>query len=193
MMVKFQGKERIMSRQKPLASKSIMYRLTGVAPPGPIPERPVWQHWEALHRLFPTWRFLGSILWTWSRPHSGFDALRQMRMNRSVVRGMVLLDQLDTQMLDDLIALARTNAERQGYLARTILIAYVSIPFSVGALVAQVAPLATQQVLLSYASAWGGGLAGAGVAVVARLILDAQARQFVAFLEMARIERGEPA
>lgn len=114
-------------------------------------------------------------------------------MNPRVVRAFALLEQLDTQMIDGLLALARTNAERQGYLARTILFAYVSIPFSVGALVAQVAPLATQRALLGYAPAWGGGLAGAGVAVVARLILDAQARQFVAILEMARIERGEPA
>lgn len=170
-----------------------MYALIGIAPLGPVPERPVWQHWAALHRLFPTWRFVGSIMWTLSRPQAGFDGLRRMRMNPQVVRAFALLDQLDTQMLDDLISLAKTNAERQGYLARTILIAYVSIPFSVGALVAQVAPQATQQMLLGYAPAWGGALAGAGVAVVARLILDAQARQFVAMLEMARIERGEPA
>lgn len=170
-----------------------MYALIGIAPLGPVPERPVWQHWEALHRLFPTWRFVGSILWTMSRPQAGFDGLRRMRMNPRVVRAFALLEQLDTQMIDGLLALARTNAERQGYLARTILFAYVSIPFSVGALVAQVAPLATQRALLGYAPAWGGGLAGAGVAVVARLILDAQARQFVAILEMARIERGEPA
>lgn len=169
-----------------------MYALIGIAPLGPVPEHPVWQHWAALHRLFPTWRFVGSILWTLSRPQAGFDGLRRMRMNPRVIRAFALLDQIDTQMLDDLLALARTNAERQGYLARTILFAYVSIPFSVGALVAQVAPVATQQALLGYAPVWGGALAGAGVAVIARLILDGQARQFVAILEMARIERAKP-
>jgi hypothetical protein len=150
-----------------------MYRLIGVAPLGPVPDRPVWQHWEALHRLFPTWQFVASIMWTMSHPQSGFDAVRRVRMDRRVVRAFALLDQLDTPMVDDLVALARTNADRQGYLARTILIAYVSIPFSIGALVAQIAPVATQQLLLSYASVWGGALAGIGVAVVARLILDA--------------------
>lgn len=51
-----------MSRQQQLANRSLMYALIGIAPLGPVPKRPVWQHWEALHRLFPTWRFVASIL-----------------------------------------------------------------------------------------------------------------------------------
>ncbi len=158
-----------------------------------VPDAPLWQHWDDLQRLFPTWWFLTTGFFSAWRARSGFDSLRRLRMATRTRRAFALLDQIDTPMLDDLIALAKANADRQGYFARTILFAYVSIPFSIGALVAQLAPTATQQTLLAYAPSWGGALAGVGSAVLIRLILDGQARQFLAVLEMARIERGNPA
>lgn len=170
-----------------------LFHLPGMAPWAPVPDHPVWQHWDALQRLFPTWWFLWTGFFSAWRARSGFDSLRRLRMTKRTRRAFALLDQIDTAVLDDLIALAKANAERQGYFARTILFAYVSIPFSIGALVAQLAPTATQQALLAYAPAWGGTLAGVGTAVMLRLILDGQARQFLAILEMARIERGAPA
>lgn len=173
--------------------KTPLFYLPGMGRWAPVPDLPLWQHWDDLERLFPTWRFLMTGFFSAWRLRTGFDSLRRLRMDKRTRRAFALLDQIETPMLDDLIALAKANAERQGYFARTILFAYVSIPFSIGALVAQLAPAATQQALLAYAPTWGGALAGIGSAVVVRLVLDGQARQLLALLEIARIERGAPA
>lgn len=178
---------------KQIVRVSPLLHLPGMAQWAAVPDHPVWQHWEDLHRLFPTWWFLWTGFFSAWRARTGFDALRRLRMTRRARRAFALLDQIETPVLDDLIALAKANAERQGYFARTILFAYVSIPFSIGALVAQLAPVATQQAILAYAPAWGGALAGVGSAVVIRLVLDGQARQLLTLLEIARIERSEPA
>lgn len=175
------------------AETAPIFYAPGMSRWAPVPDQPLWQHTDRLQRLFPTWWFLLSGFFSAWRARSGFDSLRRLRMSERGQRALTLLDQIETPVLDGMIALAKANAERQGYFARTILFAYVSIPFSIGALVAQLAPLATQQALLAYAPSWGGALAGVGTAVVVRLILDGQARQFLAILEMARIERGAPA
>lgn len=160
------------------------------APRAPVPSAALWQRWDDLHRLFPTWWFIGGAALSAWRMQSGFDALRRLRMSRRVMKAKLLVDQVDDDGLDALIGMARVNCERQGYFARSILLAYITIPFSIGALVAQLQPQLMQTVLIRYAPAWTGGLLGLGVAVAIRLVLDAQARQFLTMLEIFRVERG---
>lgn len=160
------------------------------APRAPVPDTPLWALWDSLHRLFPMWWFLVSASTSAWRRFSGFDSLRRLRLSPRVVKAVALLDMADDATLDDLIALARVNVDRQGYFARTILFAYVSIPISIGAIFAQLQPALLQAWLIDYAPSWAGTLAGLGVAVLIRLTLDGQARQFLAMLEIARIERG---
>lgn len=159
------------------------------APRAPVPPMALWRHWDDLNRLFPASWFIASAMFSAWRMQSGFDSLRRLRMSKRAIRAKLLIDQLDDAMLDALVELARINTDRQGYFARSILLAYITIPFSIGALVAQLQPQLLQTWLVHYAPAWGGGLAGLGVAVAIRLILDAQSRQLLAMLEIFRAER----
>ena len=91
-----------------------------------------------------------------------------------------------------LLALAQINQDRQTYFARLLLLAYVTVPLTVFALAAQMSPAWLARIFEQYPSAIGGGMAGAGLAVVIAHVNEARARLLIAMLQVIQLVRVHP-
>ncbi len=163
---------------------------------GPLGESRLWALWRECQSLYPLWRSLLAGLspgsrfgressWFW------FDvilALRSMRSSREVA---ARLERVSDPELEGLIALGEINTRRQEHFFRSLVLAYITVPFTVGAIWAQLSPdtlvaLARNPEL---APVWGGTIAGLASAIAIRFAADWRARSFLALLMMVRAER----
>jgi hypothetical protein len=164
---------------------------------GPLGENRLWALWRECQSLYPLWRsviagfspasrFGRESSWFW------FDVilgLRSMRSSRAVANRLV---GVTARELDGLITLGEINSRRQEHFFRSLLLAYFTVPLTVGAIWAQLAPdsligLARNAEL---APVWGGTIAGLATAIAVRFVADWRARSFLAVLTMVRAERA---
>lgn len=169
-------------------------------PVDPLADRPLWGLWRELMALYPLWRSVLSAM----NPRSAFrrensyfwfDVIRGLRSMSSSLRVAERLESVGDSDLDGLIALAEVNSRRQEHFFRTLVLSYVTVPFTIGAIWAQLMP--GQLISLvkepDLAPVWGGTIAGLATALAVRFIADWRARSFLAVLQMARIERSAAA
>lgn len=169
-------------------------------PVDPVADGPLWRLWRELMALYPLWRSVLSAM----NPRSAFrrensyfwfDVIRGLRSMSSSLRVAERLESVGYSDLDGLIALAEVNSRRQEHFFRTLVLSYVTVPFTIGAIWAQLMP--GQLILLvkepDLAPVWGGTIAGLATALAVRFIADWRARSFLALLQMARIERSAAA
>lgn len=164
---------------------------------GPLGENRLWALWRECQSLYSLWRSLLAGLspgsrfgressWFW------FDvilALRSMRSSRDVAARLQTVSDAE---LDGLIMLGEINSRRQEHFFRSLVLAYITVPLTVGAIWAQLAPdslvgLARNAEL---APVWGGTIAGLATAIAVRFLADWRARSFLAVLMMIRAERA---
>ena len=72
----------------------------------------------------------------------GVDFISGFRRNRSTHQAFELLDGVDDGTFDAISALANLNARRQEQMLRAVIIAYLTIPVSIVAVLAEVAATA---------------------------------------------------
>lgn len=94
--------------------------------------------------------------------------------------------------LDGLIALGEINSRREEHFFRSLVLAYITVLFTVGAIWAQLAPhslivLARNSEL---APVWGGTIAGLASAIAIRFVADWRAKSFLGVLIMIRAGRA---
>jgi hypothetical protein len=152
----------------------------------------LWALWRRLKAYFPVWSLLPSSFVTpgaWG--YMGVDFVSGFRRNPSTLKTFELLEGVPPETFDALSALANLNARRQDQMLRAIVIAYLTVPISVLALLAEVAG----DSMLSFAREhWqmtvqlGTGLT---LAPVAYFLGQWRSRQIVGVLDLIRIERAQ--
>ncbi|NEX92060.1 hypothetical protein [Caulobacter sp. 17J65-9] len=159
-----------------------------------VQERPaeaaVWPLWRELKKGFSTWSLAGSAFVTpGSWGYAGLDFVTGLRRNRSTHEVFALLEGVSEAQFEALSALAALNARRQEQMFRVVALGYITIPLTLIATWAEIAPegvvallgqntqlalyavfLFTFGVLAYFASSW-------------------RSRQIVSVLELVRIER----
>ncbi len=136
--------------------------------------------------LSPSSPFRRETSWFW------FDVvfgLRAMKSSRAIAQRLSTVTEAE---LDGLIVIGEINSRRQEHFFRSLVLAYITVPLTVGAIWAQLAPdslvgLARNPDL---ASVWGGTVAGLATAILIRFVADWRARSFLAVLTMIRAERA---
>lgn len=163
---------------------------------GPLADNRLWVLWQEVLALYPLSRSLVAGLspgspfrretsWFW------FDVvlgLRSMRSSRDVA---TRLEAVTDAELDGLIVIGEINSRRQEHFFRSLVLAYITVPLTVGAIWAQLLP-GTLMALArdpDYAPIWGGTIAGLATAIMIRFMADWRARSFLAVLTMIRAER----
>jgi len=164
--------------------------------PDPLQDQPLWALWQALMACYPLWRSVLSAMNPWSgfrkeNSYFWFDVIRGLRSMPPSLRVMDRLSSVSDGDLDGLIGLAEVNSKRQEHFFRTLVLGYVTVPFTAGAIWAQLLPGQLIALLKNpdLAPVWGGTIAGLASALIIRFIADWRARSFLTLLQMARIER----
>ncbi|HZV84539.1 MAG TPA: hypothetical protein VFF48_06080 [Brevundimonas sp.] len=152
----------------------------------------VWALWRGLKSYFPTWSLLPSTFVTpgaWG--YLGNDFISGFRRNKSTYQAFALLDGVPNADFDALSALANLNARRQDQMLRAVVIAYLTVPLSAVAVVAEVAGGS----LMSFVRDQPDVAIQIGVALaagpLAYFMSHWRSRQIVAVLDLIRIERGQ--
>jgi hypothetical protein len=164
--------------------------------PGGAPEGEVtpdaWALWKRLKTYFPTWSLLPESFVTpgaWG--YMGNDFISGFRQNRSTKQTFELLDGVADHDFDALSALANLNARRQDQMLRAVVIAYLTVPLSVVAILAEVAGGS----LLTFVREHSDWAIQTAVAVttapLAFFMSHWRSRQIVGVLDLIRIERGQ--
>jgi len=121
----------------------------------------------------------------------GVDFISGFRRNRSTRQTFELLAGVDNRTFDAISALANLNARRQDQMLRAVIIAYLTIPVSIIAILAEVAG----DSLMSFVRANLETSVQFGVAVtlgpVVYYLSHWRSRQIVSVLDLIRIERGQ--
>lgn len=121
----------------------------------------------------------------------GVDFISGFRRNRSTGQAFELLAGVDDRTFDAVSALANLNARRQDQMLRAVIIAYLTIPVSIIAILAEVAG----DSLLSFVRENWETSIQFGVAVtfgpLAYYLSHWRSRQIVSVLDLIRIERGQ--
>ena len=152
----------------------------------------IWALWGGLKRHFPTWSLLPSSFYTpgaWG--YMGVDFITGFRRNRSTHQAFELLDGANDGTFDAISALANLNARRQEQMLRAVIIAYLTIPVSIVAVLAEVAGdslIAFVRDNLQMSIQFG---AGATLAPLSYFLSHWRSRQIVSVLDLIRIERGQ--
>jgi hypothetical protein len=161
-------------------------------PAGPGERGDLWTLWRDLKRLFPVWSLIPSSFVTpgaWG--YVGVDFLSGFRRNPSTLKTFALLEGVDDATFDALSALANLNARRQDQMLRFVILAYLTVPLSVLALLAEL----NGDGVMSYVQAHRDGLislvAGATLGPLAYLMSHWRSRQMIGVLDLVRIERGQ--
>jgi hypothetical protein len=152
----------------------------------------VWALWKRLRAYFPTWSLLPSSFVTpgaWG--YMGNDFISGFRRNRSTQQAFELLDGVTDRDFDALSALANLNARRQDQMLRAVVIAYLTVPLSIVAILAEVAGGS----LLTFVRDHSDWAIQTAVAItfgpVVFFMSHWRSRQIVAVLDLIRIERGQ--
>lgn len=145
----------------------------------------VWDLWLAVQRLVTLGRMAAGLLR--ARPVGGFDAIRGVRENRWTADLAVLLEGRGEDERAALIELARLNLERQSYYARLVLLAYVTVPLTLLALVAQLSPGGLKQVMTGSSYVVVCIILGPAAAVLVRFVAEARARALLLALQLLQL------
>lgn len=121
----------------------------------------------------------------------GVDFISGFRRNRSTRQAFELLDGVDDGVFDAVSALANLNSRRQDQMLRAVIVAYLTVPVSIIAILAEVAGdglVAFVREHLQMAIQLG---AGATLAPLSYYLSHWRSRQIVSVLDLIRIERGQ--
>lgn len=152
----------------------------------------VWERWNRLKAHFPVWSlFPSSFVTPGAWGYLGVDFVTGFRANRNTHQAFEIMADADDALFDGVSALANLNARRQEQMLRAVIIAYLTIPVSILALVAEVAG----DSLIAYARA----NVDVVVPLAAALTMGPlsyftshwRSRQIVGVLDLIRIERGQ--
>lgn len=164
-------------------------------PVDPLKGLPLWDVWHELMALYPLWKSVRTAFSPFNNfrrenSYFWFDVIRGLRSMPSGRAVVARARTLSPAELDGVISLAEVNSKRQEHFFRTLVLAYVTVPFTVGAIWAQLSPGQLMGLLRNpeLGPVWGGTIAGLGSALVIRFIADWRARSFLTLLQMARIE-----
>jgi hypothetical protein len=179
----------------PARLKSFQFRKR-TRRPDPLDGNPVWDLWRDLMALYPLWRsalaaFSPRSQFRRENTYWWFDVVRGLRSMPSSQAVVARLATVSDAELEAVISVAEINARRQEHFVRVLFLSYITIPFTVGAIWAELAPGQMVELLRDprWASWWAGGGAGLIVALVVRFLADWRARSFLTLLELARTER----
>ena len=151
-----------------------------------------WTLWRELKGYFPAWSLIPSSFYTpgaWG--YMGVDFISGFRRNRSTRQAFELLDGVDDGVFDAVSALANLNSRRQDQMLRAVIVAYLTVPVSIIAILAEVAGdglVAFVREHLQMAIQLG---AGATLAPLSYYLSHWRSRQIVSVLDLIRIERGQ--
>lgn len=152
----------------------------------------LWSLWRGLKRLFPTWSLIPSSFYTpgaWG--YLGTDFVSGFRRNRSTIRAFELLEGVDDTMFDAISALASLNARRQDQLLRAVVIAYLTIPLSIMALMAELAGDSVMTFIRGHLDLIAPCVIAVSLAPVGYFMSHWRSRQMIGVLDLIRIERGQ--
>lgn len=154
-------------------------------------EAPVWALWRAVRKPFPVWSLLPSAFWTpGAFGYVGVDHVSGLRRNASTHKVFALLEGRLDEDLDGVTALAALNSRRQRQMFTAVAVAYVSIPLTLVATWAEVAPGAVERFIRAYPTGALQAFIGLTVGALYYFCSHWRARQIVEVLDLVRIERG---
>lgn len=151
-----------------------------------------WTLWTRLKTYFPTWSLLPESFVTpgaWG--YMGNDFISGFRRNRSTQQAFDLLEGVANRDFDALSALANLNARRQEQMLRAVVIAYLTVPLSVVAIIAEVAGGSLIMFVREHPD-WAIQIAVAvTTGPLAYFLSSWRSHQIVGVLDLIRIERGQ--
>lgn len=152
----------------------------------------VWSLWKRLKAYFPTWGLLpDSFVTPGAWGYMGNDFVSGFRRNRSTQQTFDLLDGVTERDFDALSALANLNARRQEQMLRAVVIAYLTVPLSVVAILAEVAG-GSLVTFVRERPDWAIQIAlTVTLGPLAYFLSHWRSRQIVSVLDLVRIERGQ--
>ena len=151
-----------------------------------------WALWDKLRRLFPAWSlFLDGLHTPGAWGYMGVDYLTGFRKNRSTRQAFALLEGVDEATFDALSALASLNTRRHDQMLRAVVIAYLTVPLSVGALLAELAGDSVIGFLKAHPELTIQIAVGVTMAPLSYFMAHWRSRQIVGVLDLIRIERGQ--
>ena len=121
----------------------------------------------------------------------GNDFISGFRRNRSTQQAFALLEAIPEAEFDALSALANLNARRQEQMLRAVVVAYLTVPLSAVAVIAEVAGGSLMSFVRDrpdVAVQIGATLAAGPIGY---FMSHWRSRQIVAVLDLIRIERGQ--
>jgi hypothetical protein len=161
-----------------------------------LASRPLWGLWRALTALYPLSQSLLAMV-----THRGalnretsyfwFDVVIALRAMPSSLKVATRLDEVSDAELDGVIAIAELNSKRQEHFLRSIVLGYLTVPLTVGAIAAELWPGALLSLFQrpELSGVWSGTIAGLATALLIRFVADWRARSFLTLLQMVRLER----
>lgn len=151
----------------------------------------VWALWRTLKGYFPAWSLLPSSFYTpgaWTM--WGIDLLSGFRRNRNTRQSFNLLKDAPVAEFEGVVALAALNQRRQGAIFQATAVAYVTVPLTLLATGAEIAPEQVEQLIRDNLTVAIQMFAGTTVGVLYYFSGWWRARQMMAVLDLIRIERG---
>ncbi|MBU1346895.1 MAG: hypothetical protein KKA16_08070 [Alphaproteobacteria bacterium] len=152
----------------------------------------LWALWNQLKRLFPTWSLIPSSFYTpgaWG--YLGVDFVSGFRRNPSTKKTFQLLEAVDEPTFDALSALANLNVRRQDQMLRAVVLAYLTVPLSIAALLAEISGDGVLAFVNANRTMVIQIVLVATLAPLGYLMSHWRSRQIVGVLDLVRIERGQ--
>jgi hypothetical protein len=151
----------------------------------------VWPMWRDLKRHFPVWSLLPSAFWTpGAFGYFGADHVSGFRSNASTRAVFALMEARTDGELESLAALTDLNARRQRQMFTAVAVSYVTLPLTLIATWAEIAPDAIQLVIRDHPNPAIQGFIGLTLVALYYFCSHWRARQMVEVLDLVRIERG---
>jgi hypothetical protein len=119
------------------------------------------------------------------------DFLSGFRRNPSTIRAFALVEGVDEATFDALSALANLNARRQEQMLRAVIVAYLTVPLSILALIAEMNGDGLMAYVRDHTRALISFGTGAALGPVMYLMSHWRSRQLIGVLDLIRIERGQ--
>ena len=121
----------------------------------------------------------------------GVDFISGFRRNRSTREAFALLEGVDDRTFDAVSAMANLNARRQEQMLRAVIIAYLTVPVTIVAILAEVAGDSLVAFIRDNLQIAAPVIAGVTLAPVSYFTSHWRSRQIVSVLDLIRIERGQ--
>ena len=156
-----------------------------------VAEHEVWPLWRRFKQLFPTWSLLPESFYTpgaWTLV--GTDFVSGFRRNRSTRRAFELLNDRPDAEFEGLVAVAALNARRQDLMLRAVLVAYITVPLSLLATGAEIAPDDVERLIREHLRTSIILFSGSTVGTLFYVCGWWRSRQMMSVLDLIRIERG---